>query len=58
MKRGKHMKTTEKHIGFDDHKDTIIIVIAEGGRQGEVRQYGNPLLPIEGRGALKSTNAS
>ncbi len=34
------MKTTDKYIGLDVHKDTIVIAIAEGRRLGEVRQYG------------------
>jgi transposase len=39
-KGDKHMKTTDKYIGLDVHKDTIVIAIAEGGRLGEVRPYG------------------
>jgi len=34
------MKTTDKYIGLDVHKDTITVAIAEGVRLGEVRQYG------------------
>lgn len=34
------MKTTDKYIGMDVHKDTITVAIAEGRRLGEVRQYG------------------
>jgi transposase len=34
------MKTHDKFIGLDVHKDTIAIAIAEGGRDGEVRDYG------------------
>jgi transposase len=29
-----------KFIGLDVHKDTIVIAVAEGGRDGEVRNYG------------------
>ena len=34
------MKTNDKFIGLDVHKDTIVIAIAEGGRGGEERAYG------------------
>jgi len=34
------MKHTDKYIGLDVHKDTIVIAIAEGVRLGEVRPYG------------------
>lgn len=34
------MKTKHKFVGLDVHKDTIAIAIAEGGREGEVRDYG------------------
>ena len=34
------MKTTDKYIGLDVHKDTTVAAIAEGGREGEVRLYG------------------
>ncbi len=34
------MKTTDKYIGLDVHKDTTVIAVAEAGRQGEVRVYG------------------
>jgi transposase len=30
----------DKFIGLDVHKDTIVIAVAEGGRGGEVRNYG------------------
>jgi len=29
------MKTTDKYIGLDVHKDTITVAIAEGGRLGD-----------------------
>jgi transposase len=35
----KHMKT-KKYVGLDVHKDTTVIAIAEEGREGEVRLYG------------------
>jgi transposase len=31
---------TDKFVGLDVHKDTIVAAIAEGGREGEVRLYG------------------
>jgi transposase len=34
------MKTTDKYVGLDVHSDKIVIAIAEGGREGEVRSYG------------------
>jgi hypothetical protein len=36
----KHMKTINKYVGLDVHKDTTTIAIAESGRTGEVRLYG------------------
>jgi transposase len=36
---GKHMKT-EKYVGLDVHKDTTVVAVADGGRQGEVRLHG------------------
>jgi len=39
-KGDKHMKNTDKYVGLDVHKDTIVIAIAEGVRLGEVRPYG------------------
>ncbi len=36
----KRIKTTDKYIGLDVHKDTTVITIAEEGRQREVRLYG------------------
>jgi len=36
----KHMKTLDKYIGLDVHKDTTVIAVAEGTREGEVRPYG------------------
>jgi hypothetical protein len=35
-----HMKTTDKCVGLDVHKDTTVVAVAEGGREGEVRLYG------------------
>ncbi len=37
----KHMKTTDKYVGLDVHKDTTVIAVAEGARDGEVRVYGS-----------------
>ena len=34
------MKTNKRFVGLDVHKDTIAIVVAEAGRDGEVRAYG------------------
>ena len=34
------MNKTHKYIGLDVHQDTIMVAIAEEGREGEVRLYG------------------
>ena len=34
------MKTLNKYVGLDVHKDTTVIAVADGGRDGEVRLYG------------------
>ncbi len=34
------MKTLNKYVGLDVHKDTTVIAVAEGGRTGEQRVYG------------------
>jgi transposase len=31
---------TEKYVGLDVHKDTTVVAVADGGRQGEVRLHG------------------
>ncbi len=36
----KHMRTLDKYVGLDVHKDTTVVAVAEGGRHGEVRLYG------------------
>lgn len=36
----KHMKELDKYVGLDVHKDTSVIAVADGGRSGEVRLYG------------------
>jgi len=36
----KHMKKIHKYVGLDVHQDTTVIAVAEGGREGEVRVYG------------------
>ena len=36
----KHMKKLNKYVGLDVHKDTTVMAIAEGDRDGEVRLYG------------------
>ena len=34
------MKTLNKYVGLDVHKDTTVVAVAEAGRLGEVRLYG------------------
>ena len=34
------MKKNIKYVGLDVHKETIVIAIADGNRQGEIRLYG------------------
>lgn len=34
------MRTIDKYVGLDVHKDTTVVAVAEGGRDGEVRLYG------------------
>ena len=34
------MKTKQRYVGLDVHKDTITLAVAEGGRRGEVRYCG------------------
>lgn len=34
------MKTKAKYVGLDVHKDTTVVAVADGGREGEVRLYG------------------
>jgi transposase len=38
-KGDKHMNT-DKYVGLDVHKDTTVVAVAEGGREGETRVYG------------------
>jgi transposase len=35
------MSTKLKYVGLDVHKDTTVVAIADGGRDGEVRVYGS-----------------
>ena len=39
-KGDQHMKKTIRFVGLDVHKDTIVIAVADQGRDGEVRAYG------------------
>jgi len=34
------MKTLNKYVGMDVHKDTTVVAVAEGNRLGEVRCTG------------------
>jgi transposase len=34
------MKTKNKYVGLDVHQDTTVVAVADGGREGEVRLYG------------------
>jgi len=34
------MKSLNKYVGLDVHKDTTVIAVAEDGRTGEQRVYG------------------
>ena len=36
----KHMKTKNKYVGLDVHKDTRVVAVADGGRDGKVRLNG------------------
>ena len=38
--RDKHMKTKNKYVGLDVHKDTTVVAVADSGRDAEVRLYG------------------
>ena len=37
------MKTLNKYVGLDVHKDTTVIAVAEDGRTGEQRLYGRTI---------------
>ena len=36
----KHMRAKDKFVGLDVHKDTTVVAVADGGRDGEVRLHG------------------
>src|SRR6202790_1600948 len=40
MNRRRVMADRITYVGFDVHKETIVVAVAEGGLRGEVREYG------------------
>ncbi len=48
------MKSLNKYVGLDVHKDTTVIAVAEGDRAGEVRLYGTISSDLHGRTTAQS----
>ena len=49
------MKTLNKYVGLDVHKDTTVIAVAEDGRDGEQRVYGTISSDLLARDGVRST---
>jgi len=68
--RDKPMKTKNKYVGFDVHKvypppaapkatrDTAVVVVADGGREGKVRLYGEISSDLRALNGAQAASAS